>query len=199
MKNLLLLIFAFFCLNASAQKDLEEQARLIVEEGKRLYRSEMASWYGTDLFMEKYENHKNIKGYFSYTENEIAKCIFYSAGNSTKVIGTISFDSSYNLETAVIDLNERTFSSLEKDLYEIREIALKEINSDTLFKTYKNTNLNLIPIIHNGEKKVYILTGPQKNGVVIFGNDYLITFNNNNQLTGKKKLHHNIILKFRRA
>ena len=67
------------------------------------------------------------------------------------------------------------------------------INSDTLFKTFKNTNLNIIPLVHNGERKVYVLTGPEQNGVVIFGNDYLLTFNNENNLTGKRQLHKNII------
>jgi len=42
-------------------------------------------------------------------------------------------------------------------------------------------------------KKVYVLTGPQQNGVVIFGNDYLLTFDKNNKLTLKKQLHRNII------
>ena len=75
----------------------------------------------------------------------------------------------------------------------IRTAALKTINSDTLFKHYKNTNLNLIPLISNERKKVYVLTGPEENGVVIFGNDYLLTFDDNNELISKKQLHKNII------
>jgi len=54
-------------------------------------------------------------------------------------------------------------------------------------------NLNFIPLINGKEKKVYVLTGPQQNGVVIFGNDYLLTFDSNNKLTLKKQLHKNII------
>jgi len=38
-----------------------------------------------------------------------------------------------------------------------------------------------------------VLTGPQKNGVAIFGNDYLLTFNKDNSLLNKKQLHKNII------
>jgi hypothetical protein len=92
-----------------------------------------------------------------------------------------------------LSLTEREFTKTESDLYEIRKLALTEINSDTLFKTYKNTNLNLIPLTNGGDKKVYVLTGPQNNGVVIFGNDYLLTFDNNNKLLIKKQLHKNII------
>ena len=79
------------------------------------------------------------------------------------------------------------------DIYEIRKAALTTIQSDTMFKMYQNTNYNIIPLISNGEKKVYILTGPQQTGVVIFGNDYLITFNEENEVTMKKQLHKNII------
>lgn len=90
-------------------------------------------------------------------------------------------------------MTERSFTINESDLYIIRRVALATINSDTLFKTYKNTNLNLIPLINDGERKVYVLTGPEQNGVVIFGNDYLLTFDKDNKLTAKKQLHKNII------
>jgi len=172
---------------------LTKKTQPIVDEGKLLYKSEMASWYGTDIFLENYKQRENIGGYFSYTENEASKCIFFSKSDNPKVIGTISFDNTYNVKTANTDLTERDFTKTENDLYEIRKLAFKEIQSDTLFKTYKNTSLNLIPLINGKEKKVYILTGPKNNGVVIFGNDYLITFDKNNKLVTKKQLHKNII------
>lgn len=118
---------------------------------------------------------------------------FFSKNENPKIIGTISFDKTYNTKTAKTDLTERDFTKTEADLYQIRKIALAEIQTDTLFKTYNNTNLNLIPLITKKEKKVYVLTGPKNNGVVIFGNDYLLTFDNDNKLTLKKQLHKNII------
>jgi hypothetical protein len=155
----------------------------IIEEGRKLYKSEMASWYGTDIFLEKFSDRKaNISGYFSYSNNNVSKCIFFSKGDSPKVIGTISFDSTYNTKTAIADGTERDFTNQELDLYAIRKTALAEIRTDTLFKTYKNTNLNIIPLINKTDKKVYVLTGPQKDGVVIIGNDYLLTFDKNNKL-----------------
>jgi hypothetical protein len=105
----------------------------------------------------------------------------------------MSFDSTYNVNTAKVDLEERDFTEAEFKLYTIRSIALRAIASDTLFKRYKNTSLNLIPVITNTEKRVYVLTGPQGNGVVVFGNDYIITFDNNDSILLKKKLHKNII------
>lgn len=195
MKHTLSLLLTFIALNVFGQKNQEQQVARIVEEGKQLYKTEMASWYGTDLFLESYKNRENIGGYFSYTENELAKCIFYSKAANPNVIGTISFDSTYRLDLAQIDLNERNFSKMENDLYEIRKRAVEEMNTNQggFFKFYQNTSPNIIPLINGSEKKVYVLTGPKKSDVVIFGNDYLLTFDQNNNLVSKKQLHQNII------
>jgi len=193
MNRIFTILLSIVALSVCAQKNPTEKAQPIVEEGKLLYRSEMASWYGTDLFLENYKDRENIGGYFSYTEDDISKCIFFSKAENPMVLGTISFDKTYNIKTAKTDMSERKFTINENDLYIIRKTALSEINSDTLFKTYINTNLNLIPLINGNEKKVYVLTGPQQNGVVIFGNDYLLTFDKDNKLILKKQLHKNII------
>jgi hypothetical protein len=173
--------------------DPNELARPIVAEGKRLYKSEMASWYGTDLFLERCKDKSKIGGYFSYCENDGAKCIFYSNAKKPVVIGSILFDSTFSTNTAIVDLQERKFTDFEKDLYEIRVLAQAELYSDTMFKLYKNTNFNLIPLIEGKSKKVYVLTGPKNTGVVIFGNDYLLEFDANNKLLVKKQLHQNMI------
>ena len=89
----------FVAFNVFSQKEVDKKVREILAEGKLLYKSEMASWYGTDLFLENYKERTNIGGYFSYTENEISKCIFFSKAEIPKVIGTIAFDSTYNIKT----------------------------------------------------------------------------------------------------
>jgi len=182
------------CLTTFGQNKINEQAIRIVEEGKKLYKSEMASWYGSDLFLNKF-SHKADKagGYVSYTINDVSTCIFFSKGDNPTVLCTINFDQSYNLKTALVDSIERQLLPLESELIVIRKLAKSEIEKDKLFKSYSNTSLNLIPIIENGEKKVFVLTGPEKGGLVIFGNDYLLTFDTNNKLLTKKNLHKNII------
>ncbi len=194
MNKTLTIIFALFTFSILAQNNLTKEAQLIVAEGKLLYKSEMASWYGTDLFIENYKDRQNIGGYFSYSENEVSKCIFFSKSDHPTVIGTISFDETYNVKAAKIDLSERELTQYENDIYQIRKLALAEINADkVLFKQYENSNLNLIPLIDGKEKKVFVLTGPTQTGVVLFGNDYLLTFDKNNKLTQKKQLHKNLI------
>lgn len=193
MKKSILIISLLLQLHAMAQENPTLLAQPIVAEGKRLYASEMASWYGTDLFVAAYKNRENIGGYFSYTIGDTSKCIFFSRAENPVVIGTIGFDSTYNIAKAKLSIAERNFTSLENDLYTIRKIALEAIVKDTLFKRYRNTNLNLIPLIYNNEKKLYVLTGPEQSGVVIFGNDYVIEFDAQNKIVSKKQLHRNLI------
>ncbi|MFT3823501.1 MAG: hypothetical protein QM731_06250 [Chitinophagaceae bacterium] len=196
MKKALFLSFILpACIVAVAQEDAQQKIKdSILNEGKMLYKSEMASWYGTDIFLEKIKG-KEISsgGYFSYSDQQGNKCIFFSKSDTPVVLATILFDDSYDVKKARYDDQSRSFTSYEAAIYAIRKQAFDAINSDTLFKVYNNTSLNLIPIINGNDKKVYVLTGPKVNGVVVFGNDYLLTFDANNQLTGKKRLHKNII------
>lgn len=186
-------LLLFISINVFGQISPTDEAQPIVMEGKKLYRSEMASWHGTDIFLESYPNTENVGGYFSYTEDEISTCVFYSKGEKPKVLGTISFDRTYNLKTVKTNYTERDFTEKENDLYIIRSIAVSEASTDTLFKSYENTSFNFIPLIYGNLKQVYVLTAPRILGVVIFGNDYLLTFDENNNLKKKQRLHKNLI------
>ena len=192
MRQFLQILAIFLCLKSYSQ-NTESLTKPIIEEGKRLYQSEMASWHGTDLFLEKYENKDNIGGYFSYSKDKENYNVFFSKSEAPKIIGTIKFDENFNLNNASVDLTERNMTDGETEIYVLRKKALDIIQNDTLFKTYKNTNFNLIPLIDKKENKVYVLTGTSVNGVVIFGNDYLLTFDKKNNLKTSKALHRNII------
>lgn len=188
--NLTLLTLA--CTSLQAQNNAETEA--IVTEGKALYRSEMASWFGTDIFLQKFKDQRaNLGGYFSYADGNNTNCVFFTKDGEPKVIAVITFDSTYNVETATVNDSRRDFLPIEQNLYSIRKNAYAAIRGDTMFKSYQNTRLNLVPIISGNDKKVYVLTGPSISGVVVFGNDYLLTFDANNILISKKQLHRNII------
>lgn len=171
-----------------------KEEKEIIAEGTKLYKTEMASWYGTDIFLEKFADKKQIVGgYLSYIANDKSICVFFSKGSSPKILTTFSFDSTYNVNTATIDGQEREPSKQESDLIVIRQTALTQLRTDTLFKSYKDMSPNLVPINDEKGKRVYILTGPQKQGIVVFGNDYLLTFDRDNKLMDKRQLHKNII------
>ncbi len=187
------ILFISLSLNVQAQ-DLDKIAQEITDEGKYLFRLEKTSWIGTDLFIEKYKNTENLGGYLSYAINEDSTCcIFWNKNEIPSVVGTISFDSSLDLNNASVDISEREMTDIEKELFQIRNATLHELTTDTLFLFYENTSPNIIPVKYKGEKKAYILTGPQQTGVVILGNDYLLTFDEEGVLTQKKRIHNNII------
>ncbi len=195
MKALSLILLLFLSLTGFSQNiDLEQKAKEITDEGKFLYRLEMAAWYGSDIFRENFQDKDRIGGYFPYLDSKTPKCLFFSKGENPGVLGVVSFGDLLLIETATIDFKERDFKNDERVLYDIRTKALNEIQTDSLlFKTYTNTSLNLVPVMDKDERKVYALTGPKNVGVVLFGNDYLLTFDKENNLISKKELHKNLI------
>lgn len=193
MKHTILILLIAICFSAQAQRKITKKTDPIVEEGKYLYQLEKASWHGTDLMLERVSDRNTIGGYFSYVESDSPTCVFFSQGEQPQIIATIRFDQTLNPESAKILLQERAFSSTEQDLFDIRSKALAKVSSDTMFKRYQNTNLNIIPVIRNGEKKVFVITGPQVAGVIVLGNDYLIRFDKRNDIIETNAIHQNII------
>lgn len=195
MKNLATILLLFFSVSVCAQNtELDKIAQEIENEGKLLYRLELAAWYGMDIFKDNFKDNERIGGYFSYLDSRTPKCLIFSKEQTPRVIGVVSFGDIQIIETATLDFKERDFKNDEKELYTIRAKALNEIQQDSLlFKSYTNTSLNLIPLIDKDMRKVYTLTAPKNVGVVLFGNDYLLTFDKQNNLIAKKELHKNLI------
>ena len=195
MKAKIVLYFLFVSLPLFAQsKKILKQAAEIEAEGRMLYRSEMASWYGSDLFMETFKNNTSrIGGYISYPQEEETKCVFYSNDPEPKALGTISFDSTFSVKTALQVYIERQLSDVEKEYVTLRVKAKAEIQKDTLFSHYKNSSLNLIPVINGNMRRVYVITGPKNGGVILFGNDYILDYDKDYNLLSKKKIHKSLI------
>lgn len=166
----------------------------IEAEGRLLYQLERASWVGTDLVVEEHEELlKKAGGYLSYIMGEKVRCIFFSASEKPEALITIDFDRDIASKSAEVTTTARPLTSEEKNLYAVREAAVERVSVDTMFKFYNNTSLNLIPLIRGDKREVYILTGPQQSGVVLFGNDYLITLNQKNEVVTATALHQNLI------
>jgi len=180
-------------LGYSQEKEKEKQE--ILAEAWLLYNSERASWHGTDIFMERYPLlRKKMAGYFSYTQGNEHKCIFYDQCTPPMTLAAITFNNNFVIEAAQVDTITRPLTTFEADLCAIRQKVTEEVNKDTvLFKHYLHTSYNLVPLIVKGNKKVYIFTGPAENGKVIFGNDYLIEFDKRNNIKSKKALHKSML------
>ncbi|MES2275119.1 MAG: hypothetical protein V4592_03790 [Bacteroidota bacterium] len=199
MKKKMLILMAFCtCIKIAAAQspDLIHIADSVEREGKTLYQSEIASWYGTDIFLEKCKGKAGrIGGYVSYDTGSGMNNIFFSRDEVPVVLATMSFPYDVKPQNCTIDSTERKLTDVETRLYHLRQTAIKLINAnkDTIFRFYNNTSLNPIPIIINGQKRVYALTAPKNNGVVLFGNDYLLTFDQQDRLIKTLKLHKGLI------
>jgi len=192
---LLSLLLCAIAVSAFAQhEELDRIQDSLVKEGKALYRSEWASWYGTDVFLEKCAAKKAISGgYLSYETDDGLTNIFFTRGDHPMVMAAISFGKDFDSKKYKLDTALREFNKIEKNLYLLRTSALKWALTDSAFKRYKNTGINVVPLIQQNAKKAYILTSPELNDMIIIGNDYLVNFNDQNEIVSVKSLHKNLM------
>ncbi|MBD1363613.1 hypothetical protein IDJ77_07310 [Mucilaginibacter sp. ZT4R22] len=198
--TVIVLLFFSFITAAIAQDKEPERAEIdqltdsVMAEGKALYRSEWASWHGTDIFLEKYKDKQSqLGGYVSYETPTNLINVFYTKGDKPVTIGVITFGKDFNEKNYRLDTVARLLNPVEQDLFTLRKAAFKALNTDTTFKRYNNTNFNVIPFINNGLKRIYILTAPTALNVVAFGNDYLLNVNSKNEISSIKRIHNSLI------
>lgn len=183
-------LFLVTCATHAIAQTPEQQA--ILDEGNRLFQSEITSWYGSDTFLERCPDKvSRAKGYLSYADSIGNVCVFVSNESPPVILATIRLDETRLPKNASVDTQERALSEKETKLWTIRQAALAEVksNKDEIFKFYPDTDYNFVPISDALGNRVYILTGPKNQGEVIFGNDYLITFNRRLKLVKVEKIH----------
>ena len=81
-------------------------------------------------------------------------------------------------------------------MIELRQNALNTLlnNEDKFFLFYDGTGPNLIPLINqDSSREVFILTGSNDGSQLLLGNDYKLTYDSDNQLINKKRLHNTLI------
>ena len=169
----------------------------ILAEGKLLYRLEKASWYGTDFFLANFPDQREaIGGYLSYeAENKQVVNIFFSREDPDQILARMYFAEIPEEYPVKVDKEKSTATEAEKALIGMRQATIQALteNKGEFFSFYEHTNPNPIPLISGSERKVYILTGPQMGGVLLLGNDYLLTFDKKNKLKKRKKIHNSLI------
>jgi len=192
MKQQILLILVLGLSSLVYSQDPDE----ILAEGKLLYRLEKASWYATDDFMARFpEKMAFIRGYLSYEgEDHHIYTIFLGGEGGDSVMLRYRFDSIPEFPL-YIDTATTEAKSCEEDLIAIRQDAAERItiNEDNFFTFYKNTSFNLIPLITEKERKVFILTGPQLANMVIIGNDSGLDYDKHKRFKGKMQLHKSLL------
>lgn len=194
MRTLVSILLLFLNLYSFAGKP---DSNKILAEGKLLYRLEKGSWYGTDNFLKNLPHkQEKIGGYLSYEDEEgYINTIFYKRDSINEILARYKFDKTPQQRPLSVDTINTEATKIEQELITLRQDASKRIYSgeDDFFKFYENTSLNLIPIITNKERKVYVLTGPRYNGYVLIGNDYLLTYDKKNKFKKRERIHNSLI------
>jgi hypothetical protein len=148
-KLFLVCLVIIFALTSRAQDDhLQKVADSVTNEGKTLYRSEWASWYGTDVFEAKCPHKRDLAGgYFSYETDKNLVNIFFSKGEAPRLLASITFEKDFNKDNYVLDTVRVQFTATEQEYFDTRKAATARMYADTIVKGYKNTTLNVVPII----------------------------------------------------
>jgi len=191
MRHLLVLVCLFISTNIYSQ--LADTTK-ILQEGQLLYRSEKASWYATEYVLAKYTNlSDSLGGYLSYCKGINVYTLYYSKFDKYHILLKFTFDSIP--KKIPITINDKNYKpdELEYDLITIRENAMSSFRTDTFFRKYRNVSPNPIPLIQNNQKRVFIISGTNSNGVVLIGNDYVLDYDSKNNLVSKRCLHNSLI------
>jgi len=165
----------------------------IVEEGKLLYRCELASRNGLSLVLRNGIEQNDIRGLFSRVSNDTTIWVCYSKDSSPRVLGTVTFDSTSILQNAVVDISTRPFTKPERELFMMNEQAIGFARGEPKILSFENTVMRSIPIIYKGARKIYLLTQSLVQYEVVFGNDYVITLDKLLNIVSFQGLHSKLI------
>lgn len=165
----------------------------IVTEAKRLLNARLVGRITENWLMQQDDRKFATAGFFSYEEAGGQKCILFSEEDTPVVLTTLWFAGSPREETVSMDSTHRLFTPYERDLYTIRKQTEQQIVADAGFKKSNNTRWNIIPFIDEHFKRVYVFADAGSNGTVVFGNDYLLSFDEANQWQTTRALHQNTI------
>ena len=182
-----------YCVPCFSQTDYSRIADSIQSEGLKLYFSEKASWEGTDLFRAQFPAlQTRYGGYFSYTARDTTWCVIISNDEPACKLATFVF-SNGKTRPSSIDTYAGVLNQEEQVYLALKIAAITSIRADTFFHSYQRTILNIVPIIDEQGKRVYVLTGTDASGVVILGNDYLMRYSAEDSLLSRDCLHRNIM------
>lgn len=187
-----IIIICVACKAVQAQQYSRFNNDSIVTEAKRLLNARLVAKI-TDSWLKEQDSDQVFKagGFFSYEEANGQKCIVFSNDDSPVVLATLWFTGNPQREKVTIDSTHRLFSVQERDLYSIKMQAQQLVVSNAGFKKEGNTCWNIIPFIDQDSRRVYVFADARSNGTVVFGNDYLLQFDEANQWQNTRALHQN--------
>jgi len=168
-KITILLLLSVMLTKAFSQDLLQDKIKPIIKQGKMIYQLEMANWTASKLFAQKYKGKEKAAGYVSYIESDKVKTVFYFKADKLKSLAMFTFDESFDEKNTQVDMISRILTPAEIELTKLRASAMKAIDDASFFVVPADAHLSVIPMVSNGEHKVYVMSESDKPGVVVFG------------------------------
>ncbi len=191
---LILFLLSFLNIFSEEKKEIIIDIDSVYQEGVLIYRCAKSSWLGNEILIKKLQENdlvKDLGGYLSYPQGDTTHFIFYNKEN--KIVAETFFDSTFKAYLEHISFEQREFNETEEYYNKIKKATLEFQKQDSSIKYYENTGMNVVPIIFKNKIKVYMLTAPSSFGQVIYGNDYVLEFDNNLQNPKLFDIHKTII------
>lgn len=168
----------------------------VIDEGRMLYQLEAAGWRATDrMIMNQGARRDSVGGYVAFKDGENLRVITYNKFDSSVVMSVFVMNRELDEGSMIVDNVSRKAQPREQVLINLRIRALRDVAFDTthFYKHYRNTHFNLIPIIDDTSRRVYVMTTIEQGVVMPIGNDYLLKYSPSLTLVERKKLHQSFI------
>ena len=198
MRNFCSIIFLIISAYVQRQdlkySDQEIKIKLdsIKAEGDLLYSLENASWHSNDIARNNSEIKDLISIYLTYISMDAVKTVFLDRSGK-QVIAEYTFLNNSKIPNSE-DLTPRNLNALEKDLKNVREKLLPQLE-DPKYEVGvpQGFSLNVITIPFGQNFKTYLIPGTAKSGIIPFGNDYLFVTDKNGKILKNIKFHSRLI------
>lgn len=197
MKRITIMLFAFwqFALTAMAQKEepLYPNTLEKVEEGRLLALLDYIHLLAYPHFINTPQCHDQRMMFFPYMDGDTGRLIVYTRTLQPKVTYSVAIAHlTTKFPVIKIDAQVRDFTSTEWELYSMIQTTLLEYWKEDFFQFTPNTFPRFRPIITPKAHKLYYYSDPVNHDSIVFGNDYVVNFDQHNKFISKKSLHNHV-------
>lgn len=197
MKKILLLALGALChMHASAQENLAFIADSIRKEGILLYQHIQTCKSGIKMIEADTTGRLSLRAadYLSYRSGRDYVLIMpHRSARERPVVTCFRFDSSFNARSVRMEVG-RAMTPHEAGIWDLWALAHRMVAEEPGFKKVRDTQFMIVPIVEGDRRKVYVLSAPTRSNVFVLGNDYLLQFNEANELISKTEFHTNHLM-----
>ncbi len=206
-----LIVLATFT-QGQGQEFSQTQAQTLEEclnEGRLLYRLWWTKERGQNAFFEPFGfdvaiqtwrqlSYQNKQGHYVSILFEEKKEYLDDRG-SLQIQARAYFDDLSSHKPILLDTLNNIPTPKEVSLIKMKADINRRLTYDEnymMFKHYDNASHNWIPVISNGRRSIFVFSSPSGFGLiksVMFGEDYRLTYDDNNELVKWDKLHDTLI------